>query len=124
MAVQLISRMLIYTSILSNIVLGGVIFTRLQVAPADVLLEVRSIAAAQEVRSREADDRFQELAKVVAERGAVIQDIQNSITAINAQAGEYMYRSEFRQWCEEVKERHPEFDIPVCTDPPVAQGVQ
>lgn len=87
-ALAYMSRTLLYLSVFSNIVLGGVIFLRLNVTPADVILEVRSQTIATQAR---------------------VEAIELTLTTL-AEKDQC-----FERWCAKAKELNPSLNVPDLT---------
>lgn len=87
-ATAYISRTLIYLSVFSNIMLGGVIFLRLNVTPADVILEVRSQTMSTQAR---------------------VDAIEVTLTTL-------VEKDQcFERWCAKAKELNPSLNVPNLT---------
>jgi len=108
-----ITRLLIYFSIASNMVLGAVIFTRLAVTPADVLHEVNNNFMELRAAADDSKRNIDELRGIVDQRGEWMRSVD---TELANRTRDRLYRSEFKQWCEVVRMRHPELSLPDLDD--------
>jgi hypothetical protein len=105
-----ISRVLIYASIVANMILGSVIFMRLETTPADVMTQFKISFELINDRIQESDERIANLAKVVDQRGEWMKSVDVLLTD---RTRDRLYRAEFRQWCDEVKARNGDrIDLP------------
>ena len=112
-----ISRVLIHAAMVSNMILGGVIFMRLQITPADVMTEMRVAFDTVNTRNLAAEKRLDNLEAVVQARTEWMKSVDG---ILSEHTREHLFRAEFRNWCEDVRERNGDkmLDIPEISETP------
>lgn len=103
------SRALTYLSILSNMVLGAVIFFRLDITPGDVMAEANKRFDKLSLDAQTLSEDVNELKLQFVQRGELLKNMDSSIAK---QAQEAMRVEEFRKWVAEAKRLNMDLNIP------------
>lgn len=103
------SRALMYLSILSNMVLGAVIFFRLDITPGDVMAEANKRFDKLSLDAQTLSEDVNELKRQFAHRDELLKKMDSSIIK---QAHEAMRVEEFRKWVAEARRLNMNLSIP------------